>query len=191
MLIGTRVPPNLRRSLDHHGIAWKEITPTDLLSYLHGKCDADLLSIFEEAAPLASTVVHSRQIAQRNQGPAGQTRELGIGSEAPGTQQKGFEESLDEGRNSAEFQNRLAENQAITDSASSQPVLSLPNTPASTLTHCRPRLEASLQRHRPVVRGSTLLAHLTPPRVAAGIRPDPSPEPRWLAGPQHPKVAPR
>src|SRR4030042_3938824 len=26
MLIGTRVPPNLRRSLDHHGFEWRELT---------------------------------------------------------------------------------------------------------------------------------------------------------------------
>src|ERR1019366_9656700 len=49
MLIGTRVPPNLRNSLDHHGIAWREITPVDLISFLGSKCDHDLLRVFEEA----------------------------------------------------------------------------------------------------------------------------------------------
>ena len=55
MLIGTRVPPNLRNSLDHHGIAWKEIKQTDLTSFLGSKCDHDLLRVFEEAtvSPLA------------------------------------------------------------------------------------------------------------------------------------------
>ena len=49
MLIGTRVPPNLRNSLDHHGIAWKEITQADLIGFLGSKCDLDLLRVFEEA----------------------------------------------------------------------------------------------------------------------------------------------
>ena len=50
MLIGTRVPPNLRNSLDHHGIAWKEIKQTDLTSFLGSKCDHDLLRVFEGVA---------------------------------------------------------------------------------------------------------------------------------------------
>ena len=64
MLIGTRVPPNLRVSLDHHGIAWREITPVDLISFLGSKGDVALLRVFEEAAapPLGvsqkSRVVH-------------------------------------------------------------------------------------------------------------------------------------
>ena len=48
MLIGTRVPPNLRNSLDHHGIAWKEISGSTI-SFLESKCDHDLLRVFEEA----------------------------------------------------------------------------------------------------------------------------------------------
>lgn len=34
MLIGNRVPPNIQRSLDHHGIAWKEITIMQLKDFL-------------------------------------------------------------------------------------------------------------------------------------------------------------
>ncbi len=48
MLVGNRVPPNLRRSLDHHGIAWKEITIMqlkDLLSCKENRDFLDLLSI--------------------------------------------------------------------------------------------------------------------------------------------------
>jgi RecB family endonuclease NucS len=48
MLIGTRVPPNLGRSLDHHGIAWKEITSGRIASFLRTKNDRELSSIFEE-----------------------------------------------------------------------------------------------------------------------------------------------
>jgi hypothetical protein len=65
MLIGTRVPPNLRNSLDHHGIAWKEIKQADLISFLSSKCDHDLLRVFEEATvsllgfPQKRSSVHS------------------------------------------------------------------------------------------------------------------------------------
>jgi len=34
MLIGNRVPPNLRVSLDHHGFEWKEIPVSELIKYL-------------------------------------------------------------------------------------------------------------------------------------------------------------
>lgn len=34
MLIGTRVPENFRRSLDHHGFEWKELTLSDLSPYM-------------------------------------------------------------------------------------------------------------------------------------------------------------
>ena len=47
MLIGTRVPPNLQRSLDHHGIIWKEITYFKLESFLKTKNDEEFLSFFD------------------------------------------------------------------------------------------------------------------------------------------------
>ena len=47
MLIGTRVPPNLRRTLDHHGIAWKEITQAELVSFLTCKQDHELMKVFD------------------------------------------------------------------------------------------------------------------------------------------------
>lgn len=46
MLIGNRVPPNLRRSLDHHGIAWKEISVSTLLAHLRDKSDLGMLELF-------------------------------------------------------------------------------------------------------------------------------------------------
>ncbi len=46
MLIGNRVPPNIRRALDHHGIAWKEISISSLLEHLRVKCDSEILSLF-------------------------------------------------------------------------------------------------------------------------------------------------
>ena len=46
MLIGNRVPPNLRKSLDHHGIAWKEISISTLLAHLRDKSDSEMLGLF-------------------------------------------------------------------------------------------------------------------------------------------------
>jgi len=39
MLAGNRVPPNLRKALDHHGIEWKEISYSMLKSFLKEKKD--------------------------------------------------------------------------------------------------------------------------------------------------------
>jgi len=48
MLIGNRVPPNLRKVLDHHGFEWKEFSISKLKSFLIGKKDTALLNYFEE-----------------------------------------------------------------------------------------------------------------------------------------------
>ncbi|HPR74332.1 MAG TPA: hypothetical protein PLX41_11805 [Bacteroidales bacterium] len=48
MLIGNRVPPNIKRSLDHHGIAWCEITLMSLKEFLIAKNDTEFLSLFED-----------------------------------------------------------------------------------------------------------------------------------------------
>jgi hypothetical protein len=48
MLIGNRVPPNLRRSLDHHGIAWKEISVSVLLAHLKDRNDSEMLGLFSQ-----------------------------------------------------------------------------------------------------------------------------------------------
>lgn len=47
MLIGTRVPPNLKKTLDHHGISWKEITNNQLASFLAEKQDDSFKEYFE------------------------------------------------------------------------------------------------------------------------------------------------
>jgi hypothetical protein len=47
MLIGNRVPPNIQRSLDHHGIAWCEITLTNLKEFLMNRNDEEFLHLFE------------------------------------------------------------------------------------------------------------------------------------------------
>lgn len=46
MLIGNRVPPNIRRALDHHGIAWQEISVSSLVAHLKAKSDSELLGLF-------------------------------------------------------------------------------------------------------------------------------------------------
>lgn len=51
MLIGTRVPPNIRRTLDHHGIAWKEISQRQISSFLAERDDPELAAIFSENEP--------------------------------------------------------------------------------------------------------------------------------------------
>jgi hypothetical protein len=48
MLIGSRVPPNIRRALDHHGIAWREIPSRILKEFLTEKNDNKLLELFLE-----------------------------------------------------------------------------------------------------------------------------------------------
>jgi hypothetical protein len=48
MLVGTRVPPNIRKALDHHGIAWKEISHTQLQIFLSDKKDEKLLKLFSD-----------------------------------------------------------------------------------------------------------------------------------------------
>lgn len=50
MLVGNRVPPNIQKSLDHHGIAWKEISFLGLKEYLAEKNDAALLKLFDTEA---------------------------------------------------------------------------------------------------------------------------------------------
>ena len=47
MLIGNRVPPNIQRSLDHHGIAWCEITLSILKEFLTKRNDEEFLNLFE------------------------------------------------------------------------------------------------------------------------------------------------
>jgi len=48
MLIGTRVPPNIKKSLDHHGVAWKEITAPQIKEFLSSKGDGELMRKIDE-----------------------------------------------------------------------------------------------------------------------------------------------
>jgi len=47
MLVGNRVPPNIRKMLDHHGIAWREITYAQLREMLTKKNDDLLLDMIK------------------------------------------------------------------------------------------------------------------------------------------------
>lgn len=75
MLIGNRVPPNLRNSLDHHGFEWKEIPVSELITYLKNKNDDELLSQFNEEETLtvhylAPTPIKDKSISKMAQTPA-------------------------------------------------------------------------------------------------------------------------
>lgn len=48
MLVGNHVPNNLRRSLDHYGIEWKEIPFSLLKNFLHEKGDYEFLKYFSD-----------------------------------------------------------------------------------------------------------------------------------------------
>jgi len=48
ILIGNRVPPNIRKSLDHHGIAWKEITFAELKAFIINKNDTEFIPLFDK-----------------------------------------------------------------------------------------------------------------------------------------------
>lgn len=48
MLVGTRVPPNIQATLDHHGIGWREITASELRKFLLAKGDEELAETFDD-----------------------------------------------------------------------------------------------------------------------------------------------
>lgn len=52
MLIGNRVPPNIQRSLDHHGIAWREITLSSLREFIISRNDKEFQGLFDDYMPI-------------------------------------------------------------------------------------------------------------------------------------------
>jgi DNA-directed RNA polymerase subunit F len=52
MLVGTRVPPNMKKSMDYHGIAWKEITFSFLKDFLKNKGEESFNHLFEYNEPV-------------------------------------------------------------------------------------------------------------------------------------------
>lgn len=61
MLVGNRVPENFRRSLDHHGIEWRELTIPSLIKFLGQKGDLDLLNRLTSEEPLTHDI-HKAQL---------------------------------------------------------------------------------------------------------------------------------
>lgn len=48
VLVGTRVPPNIRAILDFHGIGWKQITAVELREFLRARGDEELAKKFDD-----------------------------------------------------------------------------------------------------------------------------------------------
>jgi hypothetical protein len=62
MLIGTRVPPSYQRSLDFHGIAWKEITRPTILAFVQEKQDSEFICLFADDVDLVPTPASVRRM---------------------------------------------------------------------------------------------------------------------------------
>lgn len=69
MLIGNRVPPNIRRSLDHHGIAWKEITERQLLEFLKSKGNQEDEEIIKKLEEMIITIPDSVKKSEKSKKP--------------------------------------------------------------------------------------------------------------------------
>lgn len=69
MLIGTRVPPNLQKSLDHHGIAWKELSLSHLKDFLIQKSDNQFIQLFEDISDTFTKktigIIHKNNIVDK------------------------------------------------------------------------------------------------------------------------------
>jgi hypothetical protein len=61
MLVGTRVPPNIQRSLDHHGIAWREVPHSKLKAFITEKNDQLFLKLFDDNEPNLIDILHKQQ----------------------------------------------------------------------------------------------------------------------------------
>jgi hypothetical protein len=56
MLIGNRVPPSFGRSLDHHGLEWREFPIAHLIEFLRQKNDTEFLQYFSVEEAQQTTV---------------------------------------------------------------------------------------------------------------------------------------
>lgn len=54
ILVGTRVPPNIRTILDYHGIGWKQIAASELREFLRARGDEELAKVFDDDTGAAS-----------------------------------------------------------------------------------------------------------------------------------------
>lgn len=74
MLIGNRVPPNMRRSLEHHGFEWREFTIPYIIEFLSIKEDTEYLKYFEEEIESAITPITSRVVRKTPSSKSGITK---------------------------------------------------------------------------------------------------------------------
>jgi Endonuclease NucS len=56
MLIGNRIPPSFGRSLDHHGLEWREFPIAHLIEFLRQKNDNEFLQYFSNEEAQQATV---------------------------------------------------------------------------------------------------------------------------------------
>lgn len=56
MIIANRIPLNLKKAMDHHGIEYKEITIKSLREFLITKNDVEYLDLFETDKPLSKRI---------------------------------------------------------------------------------------------------------------------------------------
>ncbi len=59
MLIGNRVPPSFGRSLDHHGLEWRELPIAHLIDFLRQKNDTEFLQYFSNEETQHTTVTET------------------------------------------------------------------------------------------------------------------------------------
>ena len=69
MLVGNRVPPNLRRSLDHHGIAWKEITTSQIETFLSQHQDRESLVLSQKRYDILHDVQKTANLSKGDELP--------------------------------------------------------------------------------------------------------------------------
>ena len=69
MLVGNRVPENLRRSLDHHGFEWRELTTNFLVDFLKSKSDLELLNRIAPEEFLANDAFINKPYSNRKVKP--------------------------------------------------------------------------------------------------------------------------
>lgn len=64
ILVGTRVPPNIRTILDYHGIGWKQIAASELREFLRARGDEELAKVFDDDIEAASADTQSFNSSQ-------------------------------------------------------------------------------------------------------------------------------
>jgi len=98
MLVGYRVPRNLQRVFDHHGIEWKEIPPRRLESFLNEKGDKDLLRFVSEEVAENDTAEYGSEKEGTASPKSGSTKTRTTAQSAKDTRQRRVDFSRKEGK---------------------------------------------------------------------------------------------